>query len=375
MGADRLRGLRGLSGAASCRPGRLRDAEPLALDRRGRPRCLGSVAVAVAGVAGFACLGGRRVARPADGRRPPRFRARRRRVHHRLADRLAELRSAALRPDRRSTWPRLAAAWFFGYALWLVGAVTPQAGRGRRSAAGRETFPSRPGRGAIPSPCSGMRPASRCWSSVVVDACPGDGGALTTRRRSAGRGGDAVTTSDRHGRAGTRRPCAARPEAGDRVDSLPTTLVHAPARVARAHRRALDARPRRDRASACPRRGSCPTRSSTPSSRRASPTASRPAVRGVSVFGWGVVYPTLIAPAWAMFDDPVSAVPRRARDQRARHVVAPRSPPISLRASSSRGATSVRRRADDGARPVDGVHGRRDDGERLLSRVPAGRCS
>ena len=33
----------------------------------------------------------------------------------------------------------------------------------------------------------------------------------------------------------------------------------------------------------------------------------RPAVRGVPVFGWGEVYPTLIAPAWAVFDDPLRA--------------------------------------------------------------------
>jgi hypothetical protein len=32
-----------------------------------------------------------------------------------------------------------------------------------------------------------------------------------------------------------------------------------------------------------------------------------PAIRGVNVFGWGVVYPTLIAPAWALFGDPVRA--------------------------------------------------------------------
>ena len=31
----------------------------------------------------------------------------------------------------------------------------------------------------------------------------------------------------------------------------------------------------------------------------------RPAVRGVPVFGWGEIYPTLIAPAWALIDDPV----------------------------------------------------------------------
>jgi hypothetical protein len=33
----------------------------------------------------------------------------------------------------------------------------------------------------------------------------------------------------------------------------------------------------------------------------------RPAIRGVPVFGWGEVYPTLIAPAWASFHDPITA--------------------------------------------------------------------
>jgi hypothetical protein len=33
----------------------------------------------------------------------------------------------------------------------------------------------------------------------------------------------------------------------------------------------------------------------------------RPAVRGVPAFGWGEIYPTLVAPAWALFDDPVWA--------------------------------------------------------------------
>ncbi|HET6616326.1 MAG TPA: hypothetical protein VFH69_00785 [Gemmatimonadota bacterium] len=34
---------------------------------------------------------------------------------------------------------------------------------------------------------------------------------------------------------------------------------------------------------------------------------NRPSVRGVPVFGWGEVYPTFIAPAWALFEDPVQA--------------------------------------------------------------------
>ena len=32
-----------------------------------------------------------------------------------------------------------------------------------------------------------------------------------------------------------------------------------------------------------------------------------PAVRGDATLGWGVVYPVLIAPAWALFSDPVAA--------------------------------------------------------------------
>ena len=36
-------------------------------------------------------------------------------------------------------------------------------------------------------------------------------------------------------------------------------------------------------------------------------SGNRPAVRGVPVFGWGELYPTLIAPAWALIDDPVHA--------------------------------------------------------------------
>jgi Dolichyl-phosphate-mannose-protein mannosyltransferase len=31
----------------------------------------------------------------------------------------------------------------------------------------------------------------------------------------------------------------------------------------------------------------------------------RPAIRGIPAFGWGEIYPTLIAPAWALFESPV----------------------------------------------------------------------
>lgn len=33
----------------------------------------------------------------------------------------------------------------------------------------------------------------------------------------------------------------------------------------------------------------------------------RPSIRGIPVFGWGEVYPTLIAPAWLVFEDPLRA--------------------------------------------------------------------
>ena len=45
-----------------------------------------------------------------------------------------------------------------------------------------------------------------------------------------------------------------------------------------------------------------------------------PSVRGVPELGWGVVYPALIAPAWALFDDPARAYHVAARDQCARDV-------------------------------------------------------
>ena len=36
-------------------------------------------------------------------------------------------------------------------------------------------------------------------------------------------------------------------------------------------------------------------------------SGDRPAIRGVPAFGWGEVYPTMIAPAWALVDDPADA--------------------------------------------------------------------
>ena len=36
-------------------------------------------------------------------------------------------------------------------------------------------------------------------------------------------------------------------------------------------------------------------------------SGERPSIRGMPVFGWGEVYPTLIAPAWIAFEDPVHA--------------------------------------------------------------------
>ena len=61
----------------------------------------------------------------ARGRRPPGVRAGRRRVYPRITDRLAELRGAAVRSDRDHV-ATACSAWFFGYAVWLVGAIAPK---------------------------------------------------------------------------------------------------------------------------------------------------------------------------------------------------------------------------------------------------------
>ncbi len=184
LGADRLRGLRdypallravqdvyavrsvslstvaGALGASGLRRGRRR--------RRRRPRV----------------PRGRRVARPAARRRPARIRARRGGVHHRVADRLAELRGAALRPDRRHVATARA-----GLVLRLRrlahGRGRAEAGRCRRSAAGRRR--ARAGLGVEPHRARALVCGRRrCWSSVAV-ALALAMVSLTTRRRSAGR--------------------------------------------------------------------------------------------------------------------------------------------------------------------------------------------
>ena len=58
----------------------------------------------------------------------------------------------------------------------------------------------------------------------------------------------------------------------------------------------------------------------------------RPAVRGVPVFGWGEIYPTLIAPAWALIDDPVRAYHAALDRQRVRDVAC-RGSGVSSRAA------------------------------------------
>ena len=125
VGARRVRRARRLSDASARRPGRLCRPQHLVFDRRRRPGASVSLAVALSASPGIACLGVAALLVRSIRRRPPRVRRGRRRVCHRVADRVAELRRAALRADR----DRVAAARA-GVVLrlcpWLLGAVAPR---------------------------------------------------------------------------------------------------------------------------------------------------------------------------------------------------------------------------------------------------------
>jgi MFS family permease len=114
-----------------------------------------------------------------------------------------------------------------------------------------------------------------------------------------------VTTSDSV-TAGRRHETAvrSRPEAGDRVDSLPTSLAHAPA-VWLAVIVVLSTIARVAIGLGVHSPWILPDEILYSDLARSIAAGDTPAVRGVSTVGWGVVYPTLIAPAWAMFGDPV----------------------------------------------------------------------
>ena len=368
VGADRLRGLRDY-------PALLRAVQDVyavrsvslstvagGARRAGRRRRRSSAAVA-----GIACLAVAAWLVAADGRRPPRLRA------------SSSRRASSPRRSSGRTTPRCSSSRSRsrGRGSRRPGSSGTRSGSSARSRRGRTCRRSccrprrRPRAGVGVEPhraralVRGGHDARRRWRR----ARPGDRGALATRRRSAGRGGDAVTTSDSV-TAGRRHETAvpSRPEAGDRVDSLPTSLVHAPAvwlavivglstivRVAIGLGVALPLDPaRRDpllRPRAEHRRRRRPRGSWRVHGRlgRRLSDADRAGVGALR--------------------RPRLAVPRGARDQRARHVECRDtrlSPGAPLRSAARRGG----RRAADGARAVDGVHRRRHDGERLLSDVP-----
>ena len=108
-----------------------------------------TVAVAIAGAAGLVCLGiAAWLARRADG--------------DRRAFAVVVLAcvigapivwpnyAALLLVPVAVTWPRVAPAWFFGYAIWFVG-ESPSPPVQARSAAGRQTSRNKRGRRAMPS--------------------------------------------------------------------------------------------------------------------------------------------------------------------------------------------------------------------------------
>ena len=84
-----------------------------------------SVAVAVAAVAGIACLGVAAWLVGSCRRRPPRVR---------VVVAACIVASPIVWPNYAAllfvpiaiTWPRLAPAWFFGYVAWVLGAVSPK---------------------------------------------------------------------------------------------------------------------------------------------------------------------------------------------------------------------------------------------------------
>ena len=110
---------------------------------------------------------------------------------------------------------------------------------------------------------------------------------------------DSVTAGGRHG-----KPLRSTPEAGDRVGSLPTSLTHAPA-VWLAVIVGLSTIVRVAIGLGVHSPWILPDEILYSDLARSIAGGDVPAVRGVSAVGWGVVYPTLIAPAWAIFGDPV----------------------------------------------------------------------
>ena len=126
-----------------------------------------SAAVAVAAVAGLACLGlAAWLVRQPDGDRRA----------FAIVVAACILSSPIVWPNYAAllfvpiaiTWPRLAPAWFFGYAVWLAGALAPDQRHDRASRLGRPVSSSRRGSGATRRRRGGSprRCAWSCWRSA-----------------------------------------------------------------------------------------------------------------------------------------------------------------------------------------------------------------
>ena len=231
------------------------------------------VAVAVAGARGPRVPRGRRVARAAGRRRPARVRARRGRVHRRLADRLAELRSAPLRPDRVHVAAALRRPGSSATSLWLVGAVAPKPDVVGGLLPPATTCRSRPGRWSHTEPVLWYAAGTMLVVGGVAVALAMVV-RLTTRRRSS-RPRRRRRDDERFGHGRAARDGRALETGSGRPCRRASDVAGARARpVARAHRRSLDASSASRSGSACTHPGSCPTRSSTPTSRGASRTAT-----------------------------------------------------------------------------------------------------
>ena len=190
------------------------------------------------------------------------------------------------------TWPRLAPVWFFGYVTWLLGAIAPKpTGLGRLlPPAGRPR--AGVGAGVTPSRCSGTRAGmtGRRRGSRGLRERP-----RRSRRRPESRPpGDldrgpasmtdvepSVTLAMRLARPRERSRPARRGLGADRarVDSASTaspSLAQSAAAWLAAIVGVSTLVRGGDRSHACLRSGSSPTRSSTRSSRRASPRVDGP---------------------------------------------------------------------------------------------------
>ena len=101
--------------------------------------------------------------------------------------------------------------------------------------------------------------------------------------------------------------------------------------------------------------------------------AGEPLLRDEPDPGYSIVYPLLISPVYALFDEPAGRVRGREDAQRAPHVARCRAGVLPRAAGRARRPRAARG-AHGGRDPVHGVHGHGHDGERLLPALPPRRA-